>query len=394
MVKQATILIAESGSGYGGTAKYLADLVALLGRRFALRVAAVEDGPFIERVRSLGVPVDLVPDWRHATGMRHEQRGGRVRGYARYLKNAVLPLAARVFRIRRWLLEHRIRVVHLNNELLSHLPLILAARLAGCRVICHLHGWRPLIRTERWAAQFVDRFVSVTYAGAAYYQDQLGGRPVLAIPNGLILNGQTKHTSESRSLMRRSLGIDDQHALVVAIGRMIPLKGYPVFLQALAQLIRRGVAVDGLIVGNDPSPGGAYTEELKRLAHDLGIDRSVRFLPWQANVASLYAAADIVVQSSIEAESFGYVALEAMASGKPVVASRIGGLVDLVADGATGFLVTPADPQALAAALGRLLGDRRSLEAFGANARTHARTFTMERNVEAVGKLYEELLAC
>lgn len=393
MAQRNSILIAESGSGYGGTAKYLADLVALLGRRFALRVAAVEDGPFIERVRSLGVPVDLVPEWRHATGMRHEQRGGRVRGYARYVKNAVLPLFGRVLRIRRWLLERRVRVVHLNNELLSHLPLILAARLAGCKIICHLHGWRPLIRTERWAARFVDRFVSVTHAGAAYYRDQLGGRAVQAIPNGLILNGQSTHTPENRSLTRRSLGVEESHGLVVAIGRLIPLKGYPVLLQALAQLIRRGVAVDGLIVGNDPSAGGAYTAELKRLAHDLGIDRSVRFLPWQANVSSLYAAADVVVQPSIEAESFGYVALEAMASGRPVVASRIGGLADLVADGSTGYLVTPADPQALASALGKLLGDRRALESFGANARTHARTFTMERNVDAVGKLYEELLA-
>jgi glycosyltransferase involved in cell wall biosynthesis len=340
---------------------------------FDLRVVAAAESPLIAKVREAGVPVEVRPAWRFTGGVRNLW--------------AVPGIA-------RWLRRHRVRLVHLNNELYSHLPLIAAARLAGCRILCHLHGWRPLVRSERWAARLVDRFVSVTPSGARYYQAQLGGRSVLAIPNGLMLNGDKPNAWVFGASARRELGFHEDDVLVTAIGRLIPLKGYPVLLRALAIAARTCPRLHGLIVGHDPSRGGRSRTELEQLAETLGIAGRVRFLAWQDDLGAVYAASDIVVQASVEPESFGLVVLEAMAEGKPVVATRLGGVMDLVRDGETGLLVEPSDSEALARGLCRLADDPRLAGRFGREARRVARSeFTMARNAEAVSRVYEELLS-
>ncbi|MBI4355949.1 MAG: glycosyltransferase family 4 protein [Candidatus Omnitrophica bacterium] len=388
------VLIAESGSGYGGSARYLADLVQRLDRRrFAIRVVAAGEGPFIRRIQAQGIPVTLKPQWRFVGSM--EAAASLVRRSLAWWNTAIggaAQLALLVPAIAVWLQRRRIQVVHLNNELWSHLPLLLAARWAGCRTLCHLHGWRPLTRAERWASRYVDQFIAVTHAGARFYRGQLGGREVAAIPNGLVLNGARHRDDADRARLRAALGVEEEAVLVAAIGRLIPLKGWPVFLQALAKARQRQPQLRGVVVGHDPSADRSYDRHLQRLAAELGLASHVCFLPWQDEVAPIYAASDLVVQPSVRPEAFGFVTLEAMAAGKPVVASRLGGLVDLVADQETGLLVAPGDVAELAGALGLLAGDRTLMATLGHNAQRRARdVFTMEQNVTAVTALYERL---
>ena len=358
------LLISESGSGYGGSARYLFDLVSGLDQsRFHLRIAAAEDGPWIRRIRAQGVPVTLAPRWQSCW---------------------------KIPAIWIWLKRHRIRLVHLNNEIYSHLPLLLAARLAGCRLLCHLHGWRGLTRMERWAARFVDEWVCVSDSGARFYRQQLPGRRILAVPNGLSLNGQTSCLDAQREFQRRELGLGKDDIGVVTVGRLVPEKGQAIILNALALASRQEPRLTGILVGQDPDPNQRTLTHLRQMAQSLGIQDRVRFLPWADDVWPVYGAADLVVQPSVKPEGFGLVILEAMAARRPVIATRAGGVVDVVLDGETGLLVTPGNVEELARAILRLASDGKLARRLTETACERLKTeFTMERNVRQIQEIYE-----
>lgn len=379
------ILIAESGSGYGGSAKYLANLLPLIDhKRFQVEVAAYGNGPFIQRMKDEGVRVHYFPLWRFLW-----------KGKITYLVFGLPQLAVLVPWIAFWLAVKRFELIHINNEIISHLPLLLAARLACLKTICHMHGWRQLTATEKWASHFVSQFAAVTQSGADFYNWQLKGRNVLGIPNGISADeeGLSSAPDSRRNETRKRLGISEREILAVMVGRLIPLKGHSVFFQALAKAAKKFPGLRGLAVGNDPSPKGEYRKKLDEELSALGIQDRVQFLPWQDHMGPIYEASDIILQPSVDPESFGYVALEGMLAGKPVIASRIGGLRDVVKDGETGFLVGTGDSGELEHAISRIAGDRALGLRLGERGRERAKTvFTMERNAEQVMELYRALL--
>ncbi len=389
------ILIAESGSGYGGSAKYLANLLPLIDhKRFQIEIAAYGSGPFIQRIKGEGARVHYFPRWRFPWNFL-EGSGRPLTGKIAYLVFSLLQLAVLIPWIAFWLARKRFELIHINNEIISHFPLLLAARLACLKTICHMHGWRQLTATEKWASRFVGQFAAVTQSGADFYSWQLNGRNVLGIPNGISPDeeGLLAAPDSRRNETRKQLGISEREILAVMVGRLIPLKGHFVFFQALAKARKNFPLLRGLAVGNDPSPRGEYRKKLDEELSALGIQDQVQFLSWQDHMGPIYEASDIILQPSVDPESFGYVALEGMLAGKPVIASRIGGLRDVVKEGETGFLVGAGDPGELECAISRIAGDRNLGFRLGEQGRERAKTvFTMERNAGQVMELYRTLL--
>jgi D-inositol-3-phosphate glycosyltransferase len=161
-----------------------------------------------------------------------------------------------------------------------------------------------------------------------------------------------------RAEARRRLGFDDR-PLLLWVGRLAPIKGLDTLLDALARLRAAGQDARLLIVGGDADePANGHETWLRQRIGVLGVSEAVRFVgPQPQGVLPLYyAAADVTVLPSYY-ESFGMVALEAMACGSPVIASRVGGLVTTVRDGVTGFLVPDSDVAALAERIETLLAD-------------------------------------
>jgi D-inositol-3-phosphate glycosyltransferase len=193
---------------------------------------------------------------------------------------------------------------------------------------------------------------------------------------------------------RARLGLDAERVLLF-VGRLTPIKGLETLLRALAVLKADGLGatrVTLLVVGGvkgDPTDSA----RLRRLAQDLGVGAWVDFRgPQPQNVLPDYfAAADLCVMPSRH-ESFGMVALEAMACGVPVIASRVGGLPVTVQDGATGLLVAEGDVGALAGAIVGLLRDKPRRLALGAQAVEWARRFAWPCVAKAIAELYGELL--
>jgi len=188
--------------------------------------------------------------------------------------------------------------------------------------------------------------------------------------------------------VRRRHGIPEGKFVVGWFGRMTAVKRTDDLLTMLAGVRERGVDALLLLVGD-----GDDRERLEQRAHDLGLARSCLFLGYQEDVAPWYAICDAVVLTSAS-EGTPVTIIEALAAGRPVVATKVGGVPDVVDEGETGFLVRPHDTHALAERLEILAGDpvrRRTMGDLG-RARMLER-YAVERLVEDVDALYRELLA-
>lgn len=180
---------------------------------------------------------------------------------------------------------------------------------------------------------------------------------------------------------------DRPHRLL-SVGRMVRRKGFDTAIMALQELPDTELVIAG------GAPGDAGDDELDRLravADDYAVADRVRFLGKVARdeMPELFRSADVVVCTPWY-EPFGIVPVEAMACGKPVVASAVGGLLDTVADGRTGYLVPPSDPLALAAAVRPLLADPALRERFGANGLRRAREgYSWDRIAAATVAAYQ-----
>ncbi|MGH2683071.1 MAG: D-inositol-3-phosphate glycosyltransferase [Actinomycetota bacterium] len=197
---------------------------------------------------------------------------------------------------------------------------------------------------------------------------------------------------------RRRLGLDGRR-MILFVGRLQRLKGPDVAIRAFAEAARRRPDLFDeavlVLMGGPSGPGrpGAEMARLERLAREVGVAGRVRFVPPvpHQELPAFYAAADVVVMPS-RSESFGLVALEAQSCGVPVVASAVGGLPYVVADGQTGFLVPPGDHQAFADRLVLLLGHPGLRARLSGAARRHASRFSWERTADLVHSVYGELV--
>lgn len=186
---------------------------------------------------------------------------------------------------------------------------------------------------------------------------------------------------------RRSLGVEADTFLVGWAGRMTAVKRVPDVLESFRRLREGGTNATLCLVGDGPD-----REALEQLAHDLGVVRHCLFLGYQEEMGRWYEIFDAFVLPSAN-EGTPVVAIEALAAGTPVVATRVGGIPDVVEDGVTGFLVDPGDTEALAERLGRLARDPELRTRLGEAglARMPSR-YAVERLVADVDELYRSLL--
>ena len=250
---------------------------------------------------------------------------------------------------------------------------------------------------ERLAAEIriakeADRIVASNLVERADLAWHLGADPgrVAVIPCGVDVE---LFRPRSTAPARARLGLDAEHVLLF-VGRLTPIKGLETLLRALSVLRADGLSAARLtllVVGGTKGEE-AGSGHLRRLAHDLGIGGWVDFRgpQPQAVLTDYYAAADVCLIPS-RYESFGMVALEAMASGVPVIASRAGGLALTVQDGVTGRLVPEGDVAALAQAVAGLLADDPARHALGVRAVEWARRFAWPSVGRSLADLYAEL---
>jgi glycosyltransferase involved in cell wall biosynthesis len=202
-------------------------------------------------------------------------------------------------------------------------------------------------------------------------------------------------TTPAAAAVRESLGVNSRHRLIANIGRIVPWKGQDVFLRAFASVASEHPDARAVVVGSpgDKQDGQAFEVELRRLVSDLEIGERVIFTGHRNDVDDIMSASDVVVHSSSQAEPLGRVVMEAIALEKPVIATRAGGVPEMVQDGETGSLVLPGDEEAMAGALGSVLSEPDRATEMAAKARRSAEhKFAARKFVRTVESEYRRIL--
>ncbi len=251
---------------------------------------------------------------------------------------------------------------------------------------------------EAHVLSVADRIIAATPAEQAQLHWLYGAdmSKVVIVPPGVDLERFTPMPSDEA---KRQVGIPCADRNIMFAGRIEPLKGVDTLLRAMALIQERFPEVIEntcvAIIGGDPWAENPDAEmaRLQSLRHELNIHDIIFFLGAkdQELLPYYYAAAEMVVMPS-HYESFGMVALEAMAMGRPVIASEVGGLAYLVQDGLNGFHVPSRDPEALADRIFALLTDDDCREAMGQEARRYAERFDWARIVGRMFNVYSELV--
>jgi glycosyltransferase involved in cell wall biosynthesis len=268
------------------------------------------------------------------------------------------------------------------------------ARLRGCRVVLHWRDFYHHAMQARTLARGADAIVAISRSTLSFAADLLGAAsPKLS----LILNGVSDLPAcdpDQINVTRRGLGIPADGLLVLMAGQSVPRKGHAVLIEGLAGVNQKRSDVHSLLLCQEHDRSAAnHTRELHRQAAELGCDARVQIRNGVQHLAPMLHAADIVAVPSLR-EPFGRIAVEAMLARKPVIASEVDGLKEIVQQPETGFLVPPGNPVRLASGLIGMLEARASLQLRGEAGRRRARNlFAVSRVAAEVVSLYTRVLS-
>lgn len=385
----AAIAYVDHAAETGGAEKSLLDIIERLDRsRFEPFLFCSEAANWLDEARLDGVSVHRVFAPGGLLDRQRDQLGGDILASSRDLFGAAQPVA----RLWRAFRETRPALVH-TNTLKTHLLAGAASQLAARRLIWHLRDILDEGNALKWLVRAARRFRPRIIAISEAVRRSLRGADVdvRVIHNGTGLS--SFRPDLNREQTRTSLGLRPSDIGVIIVGRLTPWKGHRELLRAFAAAAKQDPNLRLLVVGEVAFWEDAYETELQRMADDLRVGDRVQWLGFRDDVPDLLAASDIFALPSVD-EPFGRAIVEAMGSERPVIATRSGGVPEIVVEGETGMLVTPGSDRELAAALLRLAGSEELRRRMGKAGRERAmRLFDVDRTAARVQELYEEMLA-
>ena len=389
------VLFVNPGGALGGAEHTLLLLVrGLRMRGIDVSVALLGDGPLRGHLNALGVSSVTVPT---AECFRRAGRYGRPGSWRSVASAAgALPIVFRVARLARRL---RMDLIHTNGTK-AHLVGGLAGRISRVPVVWHLHDFPPSgtgagmfrVASRRLPSAMLATSEAV---GAAFRRAVGSALPMITVYNPVDLGGF--HPGLARDQLRRGLGLGNDVPIVGLVAHLTPWKGHHVFLtiaSALADSPRRPhfVIAGGPVYETDGHAG--YAEALRQRAIALGISDRVTFLGARDDIADVLAGLDMLLHTPTAPEPFGRVLAEAMAVGRPVVASRCGGIPEVVEDGRTGLLVAPGDTAGFTSAVNRLLDDAVLSEELGRAGRQRVEArFGLDPYIDRIIAVYRDIIA-
>jgi len=410
VVNKYRVLYLDTAPTAGGSVISLYELLRKLDRsRYEPVVVLYAPHAYVDNFRALGLDVivwnaytvhDHRPAWVRETRksapirwLRQTAWGSTLYhalGFGALLMRRVRPRARA---LRRLIGQKKIDLLHTNIRVGHDREGIIAARMAGIPCVCHVRDFEELNWFDKKLAGMVDAFIYISEAvQECHLKAGVPRQKGCVVYNALDIAAFTDALDAPRG--RESFNLAGNELAVGIVGRLERWKGQEVFLRAMP-LVKNAVPnVKGIVIG-DPVPyEPGYRQLLLALCDELGLSKHVIFSEFRQDVPIVMSALDVLVLASITPEPFGRVLIEAMAAGKPVVATDAGATREIVEDGVHGLLVPPGDAQALADAIIRILTHRDLAAAMGqaGQARVRAR-FDVQQHVDGVQAVYHQLLA-
>ena len=271
---------------------------------------------------------------------------------------------------------------------------ILAGKMAGVkRMMASIHGYQrydkinPLFKIRGWILRkFSDRIITISDAlkDLISENERIDKKKMETVYYGL----KPLNLEEGGKTVREEFHLDPDAPLLVDVGRLIPVKGHDYLIQALSKVIAFFSKIRLFIVGD-----GILMGDLKDLTHQLGLKEHIIFTGYRRDVPRFLTEANLFVFPTL-GEGFGLVLLEAMAFKKPIVATRVMSIPEIVEDGKSGLLVAPRSAEALADAIIHLLSHKDQSEDFGRRGyELLFSKFSIKRMVEETERIYDQLLS-
>jgi glycosyltransferase involved in cell wall biosynthesis len=237
----------------------------------------------------------------------------------------------------------------------------------------------------RWAIQQNLKLLAISHA----VQNYLIKERIPSSRIALVYDGVDLQHYRTRPVQKR-----DPSIILGVIGQLGQRKGHLYLLKALQDLVRTFPNIMLWIVGKEPEQSRErYTEHLYRYVEQANLERYVKFWGFQEDIPAILARLDILLLPSLQ-EPFGKIVIEAMAMGKPVIASKVGGVPEIVVNGETGILVPPKDAEALRHALDLLIHKKEKRIQMGrAGQKRVQHVFNIQNTVRQTEQIYEQLLA-
>ena len=372
------VLLLVTQSEFGGAQKYVYYLATRLPKdRYKVSVACGTGGLLIPKLRQAGIEVIPIPN------LVGRPEIDPVRDSLAFLE------------LLRLIRHKRPHIIHTNSTKAGFWGR-LAAKLAGVPVIIFTaHGFvlneprGPLKRLIFYVAERIGGMLSDLIIAVSEADRQLAIGCKIISPDRIVTirNGLDVIHSIIEQRSKAEIGLPDGYQIVGTVANFYPTKGLPFFIRAIPYVRDEFPEACFVIVGD-----GQQRPELERLTAELDLNSCVLFLGQRDDVPQILPLFDVFVLPSVK-EGLPYALLEAMAAAKPVVATAVGGVPEVVVDGQTGLLVPPRDPEALAQAIITLLRNPGRARAMGEAGRQRVlEHFTVERMVAETERVYQALL--
>jgi glycosyltransferase involved in cell wall biosynthesis len=376
------LLINNSADNYGASRSLWRLASRLREAQHEPVVLLPENGPLCDRLEKAGVRTIVFPSLRVIT--RPVLTSWRILPWL----GGFLPSAIALSRL---IKKEKIDVIHTNTGVI--VSAALAARIAGRPHVWHIRDWfqefGPLWKPySRYILANADRILCVSKAIAAQFPSS---PKIEVLNNGFDLAEFPELSASERTAAKAALDLQADTLVLGTVGRIkFKRKGQEFLLQAAKLLADRGIDATCLLAGG-PAPGAEeHMTQMRIQATQLGV--KAVFTGELHDPRSAYAAMDIFILPSAQPEPFGGVVMEAMALGLPVIGTNIGGTIEQVAEGESGFLVPPADPAALAGAIAKLAAEPDRRRDMGANGRHRVKEkFDIHTAIERIISIYGDL---
>ncbi|MBC7785842.1 MAG: glycosyltransferase family 4 protein [Burkholderiales bacterium] len=368
------VLLFTDSDAFAGTERHILDLArGLHAQGVGVGIACPTPSPLARRADDLCIPVTSIA-----------KRG------------AIDITALRI--LRRLIKDGQVDIIHSHNGRTAMIASSAVTATRGGRHVSTQHfispsratrrGWKGWIgrKLHGWVSQHTDSLIAISAAVRQGMDDrnETHHRPIAVVPNGI--HDLAAIACKSRSTVRSELGCTDQTPLVVSATRLVKEKSVDTLVDAMAR-VRERLPDARCVIAGEGSLGPDLAKQIERA----GLQDVVRLLGFRDDVSALMAAGDVFVLPSLS-EPFGLVLLEAMALGRPVVATASGGPLEIVEDGVSGLLVKPEASDQMADAISSILVDPAGAQSMGEAGRARFEShFTANRMAALTAAVYRAI---